>query len=1033
MLGINHQRGTHHSAPLQNYRRARFDDTVSEQQTVNYTNDRSPKEFVFQGIGNIEGVYFWRSATDRKWYFEDPLDNDAITCVGSRQNLQNALKERQFWWLETDKSYEDVTVTRHPDGSKSYDYEGLTDPAEITAQIDRENEEANKNSAEPSKWKGLALAAMTLIAGMPGAQTLVKNTISAPEPAQPEPQPNSTAAALRFLNNASSAPSEPAGNPNTAPESFFDYDYYSNLGFRGLQLTSGMLAAAATVKSGVVAAPLVLMAMLMNTKVVEGGIVKSHKRPAPSSVEEELAKPVTTTNSFTIPTVAATTLPAATPKSVYGPEAVFGPNSNVGILTKRSHHHKPTTAVPVSKRIVQRPTASSNVTNQTAVPHIPMVHLPNNQTVQSSAQTNLTKPGTAKPSVLPQNTTTNVTHTAAALKQNQVAHPQPVQKTVAQVALSNQLLTPSLIPTPTPTTTSTPTSTSDESETSASSIGWKKVAAGVASLGGVVGLGTAYYNREKIRRWWNNDYKALKSERSYTEGDNQFGVWPFNDDSSDDWLRRCLEEWECPKEYCKAFFALEKISDGDSAHLDLEEMNANNDSQPRLDADGLWRRSHGGYQWTWFPSMSPEGGEWWTDTYVQGQWYTVQNGQWCSKNQWRSLQRPWQQNYHPYNMPQRQAPSCRIPTQRGGAYTPGRNSPVGPMSIMPWQQVVISQQQQWHQYQQPQPLQFTLSPGQPAVMPQHQQPDAATPTQNTTLRRELSAVQKTLANTALNDLRTLLETSSSSDEVSYFVALYKLLGLLNTFFTAGNNSLRSIIDGRTVRNIIVHETCGVTLGSVRSFQEFLINLLNSLITPPTDGTNTPDRYALSETDLYKSSKVITSINTVDVVLSHPDDRMRYVTADMIRVFVCTVEGSDKSQLHAMMLLMNFLCRDNSEVSRNLDADSRKFAANFLWLVIYECFKWIEAYNNKKFAEAKNNNERIPEITSPFVQAGAGQLLNEIRSGIAHSTSEYEIDDLCRSGFFAKSGKKILPAAKKELKKQMDDVQNNKFCTPQASS
>ena len=433
MLGINHQRGTHHSAPLQNYRRARFDDTVSEQQTVNYTNDRRPKAFVFQGIGNIEGVYFWRSATDRKWYFEDPLDNDAITCVGSRQNLQNALKERQFWWLETDKSYEDVTVTRHPDGSKSYDYEGLTDPAEITAQIDRENEEANKNSAEPSKWKGLALAAMTLIAGMPGAQTLVKNTISAPEPAQPEPQPNSTAAALRFLNNASSAPSEPAGNPNTAPESFFDYDYYSNLGFRGLQLTSGMLAAAATVKSGVVAAPLVLMAMLMNTKVVEGGIVKSHKRPAPSSVEEELAKPVTTTNSFTIPTVTSTTLPAAAPKSVYGPEAVFGPNSNVGILTKRSHHHKPTTAVPVSKRIVQRPTASSNVTNQTAVPHIPMVHLPNNQTVQSSAQTNLTKPGLAKPSVLAQNITSNVTHSTEELKQNQVAQPQPVQKTVAQV------------------------------------------------------------------------------------------------------------------------------------------------------------------------------------------------------------------------------------------------------------------------------------------------------------------------------------------------------------------------------------------------------------------------------------------------------------------------------------------------------------------------------------------------------------------------------------------------------------------------
>ena len=493
MLGINHQRGTHHSAPLQNYRRARFDDTVSEQQTVNYTNDRSPKEFVFQGIGNIEGVYFWRSATDRKWYFEDPLDNDAITCVGSRQNLQNALKERQFWWLETDKSYEDVTVTRHPDGSKSYDYEGLTDPAEITAQIDRENEEANKNSAEPSKWKGLALAAMTLIAGMPGAQTLVKNTISAPEPAQPEPQPNSTAAALRFLNNASSAPSEPAGNPNTAPESFFDYDYYSNLGFRGLQLTSGMLAAAATVKSGVVAAPLVLMAMLMNTKVVEGGIVKSHKRPAPSSVEEELAKPVTTTNSFTIPTVTSTTLPAATPKSVYGPEAVFGPNSNVGILTKRSHHHKPTTAVPVSKRIVQRPTASSNVTNQTAVPHIPMVHLPNNQTVQSSAQTNLTKPGTAKPSVLPQNTTTNVTHTAAALKQNQVAHPQPVQKTVAQVALSNQLPSPSLtpIPSPSPTPTTTPIPTPDDSNSDSNALEIIGLAVGGAAILGV--LTFAYY------------------------------------------------------------------------------------------------------------------------------------------------------------------------------------------------------------------------------------------------------------------------------------------------------------------------------------------------------------------------------------------------------------------------------------------------------------------------------------------------------------------------------------------------------------
>ena len=287
------------NASLRSQRIAGVSVTAGEWQYVHYPDGRRVKEFVYQGTGSLKEVYFWQSKLDDQWYFEDPLHDgktSSIICAGSPKKLMKKLSQRQFWWLDND---EDVVVTRHSDGSKSYEYEGLTDPDEITAGIDKETEKTRKDTAEPSIWKGLALAAMTLIGGMPGMQTLARDTVSTPEPAQPEPQPDSTAAALHLLNNASSVPNEPADKPNTASESFFDYDYYSNLGFSGLQLTSKVLAAATAVKSGVVAAPLALMAMLMNTKVAEGYMVRvktdNDNSPEASAPEENFAKPVTDT------------------------------------------------------------------------------------------------------------------------------------------------------------------------------------------------------------------------------------------------------------------------------------------------------------------------------------------------------------------------------------------------------------------------------------------------------------------------------------------------------------------------------------------------------------------------------------------------------------------------------------------------------------------------------------------------------------------------------------------------------------------
>ena len=213
-------------------------------------------------------IYYWQSHVDGKWYFEDPLNDDAIICAGSHEKLMKKLSRRQFWWLETN---EDVVVKRHHDGSKAYSYQGLSDPKAITELLDAESKQIEEKPV--SKLKAGVLAAMSLLGNSTGFQSLVKNQVSAAESESFEPH-STTLKALRLLNNPAPVSSQTTANPNDfAQNSFFDANYYANLSLRGLQMASIVLGSAAAAVSPRIGrrqgvAPLSLMAMLMNTTSV---------------------------------------------------------------------------------------------------------------------------------------------------------------------------------------------------------------------------------------------------------------------------------------------------------------------------------------------------------------------------------------------------------------------------------------------------------------------------------------------------------------------------------------------------------------------------------------------------------------------------------------------------------------------------------------------------------------------------------------------------------------------------------------------
>ena len=168
-------------------------------------------------------IYYWQSCSDRQWYFEDPLNRDIATYAGgSREALQAQLNQRQFWWLDTN---EDVLVTRHDDGSKSYTYKGLTDPAAITELFEAEVKQAELEAEKPvSKWKVIGLAVMSLLGNSIGLRSLVKNQLLTPGSQQPEPTSNGTTTeVLTSLSHTQPVSSQVSENPtNFAQHSFFD-------------------------------------------------------------------------------------------------------------------------------------------------------------------------------------------------------------------------------------------------------------------------------------------------------------------------------------------------------------------------------------------------------------------------------------------------------------------------------------------------------------------------------------------------------------------------------------------------------------------------------------------------------------------------------------------------------------------------------------------------------------------------------------------------------------------------------------------
>ena len=165
-------------------------------------------------------IYYWQSCSDHQWYFEDPLNRDVATCAGgSREALQVQLNQRRFWWLD---SNEDVVVTRHDDGSKSYTYKGLTDPAAITELFEAEVKQAELEAEKPvSKWKVIGLAVMGLLGNSIGLRSLVKSQLLTPGSQQPEPTSNGTTTdVLALLNQPRPVSSQAPENPTNFGTTF---------------------------------------------------------------------------------------------------------------------------------------------------------------------------------------------------------------------------------------------------------------------------------------------------------------------------------------------------------------------------------------------------------------------------------------------------------------------------------------------------------------------------------------------------------------------------------------------------------------------------------------------------------------------------------------------------------------------------------------------------------------------------------------------------------------------------------------------
>ncbi len=259
-------------------------------------------------------IYYWQSQTDSKWYFEDPCNDDAITKTGSYKKLLRQLEYRQFWWLETD---EEVAVTKNPDGSKCYTYKELHDPTQITVLLEEEAEQARIASEKPvSKWKAVALSAMTLWGHSRGFQSLAKSYVSGPDSNQSEPpsvdKPSDTLQSLSANSSAEykqSAQTESAHCLGQYP--FTNVEYQPRVIVNALQFFSVMAIGVASIihprpgrEQRMLNFPN-LLTLLTGVQSADGYMsVEANKKAFSPEATADLADTETFTHVFDIPALA---------------------------------------------------------------------------------------------------------------------------------------------------------------------------------------------------------------------------------------------------------------------------------------------------------------------------------------------------------------------------------------------------------------------------------------------------------------------------------------------------------------------------------------------------------------------------------------------------------------------------------------------------------------------------------------------------------------------------------------------------------
>ncbi len=346
------------------------------EQSVTYPNGSVQQENVYWDTGLQ--IHYWECQTDGEWYFEDPYNDDAITKAGSYKKLLSQLEHRKFWWLEMD---EDVSVTKNFDGSKCYAYKGLDDPEQITVLLEKEAEQADIAAEQPvSKWKAVALSAMTLLGNATGFQSLVKSYVSGPGPNQSElPTVDKPADRKQWLSANSSAKYKQSEHTESAyglgQYPFSNVEYQPRAIVSALQFFSVMATGVASIihprfgREHSMLGFSKLLTLLTSVQSSDGYmIVEADKKSLPSKQKEDFPETETFTHVFDMPTLTADLSLSITKPVIY---------SNQGVQLSP----QPTTVVDNSliTSYGQSGPSNSAIAISLGTPtllHIPVVHLP---------------------------------------------------------------------------------------------------------------------------------------------------------------------------------------------------------------------------------------------------------------------------------------------------------------------------------------------------------------------------------------------------------------------------------------------------------------------------------------------------------------------------------------------------------------------------------------------------------------------------------------------------------------------------------